>query len=258
MKNRVSIILVGLIIIIGPLQLTAQKYPTLSQYYLVNDFANVLTDKEEAQLNEKLKVYNDSTSTQIAVVVLESLQKYTGDSDYPIDKYAVELAQKEGIGQKEKRNGILFLVAIAERQMRIEVGYGLEPVITDGIAKRIIEYTIKPRFKEGDYYLGIDEGTDKMIQYATGEFIAGEENKKDKDPPILLMVLGVLLFIIALSFLLRRFSSENYSGTGTTKPTPWFWGSSGGGSWGGGGSGGGGFGGFGGGSFGGGGASGSW
>lgn len=235
---------------------SAQDYPALSQEVLVNDFADVLSDNEENRLNLKLKTYSDTTSTQIAIVLLESLEKYTGDKDYPIEQYAVDLAHSEGIGQKIKSNGLLILVALAERKIRLEVGYGLEPVITDGISKRIIEKQIKPHFRNENYYLGLDEAVDAIIAYAAGEYTAEDDDDTVKFP-FFLIVGGILLFIILMAYLGRRFNAENYTGKGQSNMPPWYWGGFGGGS-GGGSFGGGGFGGFGGGGFGGGGASGSW
>ncbi len=108
---------------------------------LVTDFTNTLSASDKAQLEHKLVAFNDSTSTQIAIVIIQS----TGD--YDINQYGVTLLRKWGIGSKEKNNGILILVALQDRKMSIQTGYGAEGALPDIITQQIIQNDMKPRFK---------------------------------------------------------------------------------------------------------------
>jgi len=119
---------------------------------LVNDFAGVLSPGAEAQLENRLLQLEKDTTDEVAVVTVVSLE------DSPIEDYASELFQKWGIGKKGKDNGVLFIVAPNERKVWIEVGYGLEPVLTDGRSGRILDNEVLPGFREGDYETGITNG----------------------------------------------------------------------------------------------------
>ena len=224
---------------------------------LVNDYTNTLTPDQVAALERKLVALDDSTSTQISVVIVPS----TGD--YDVAEYAVKLGRDWGIGGAAKNNGVLLLIAKNDRRLHIATGYGVEGALPDITASHIIEDVIKPRFRGDDYYRGIDDGTDAIIKAVRGEYNtprAVKNTGKSKFPIILIIL--IILFIMSRrggggkggQFMSRR-GSRGLAG-------PLIWGSllgggGGGGGWSGGG-GGGGFGGFGGGSFGGGGASGSW
>ena len=240
--------------------LFAQEFPERpNPPRLVNDLANILSQEENYNLERKLNAYSDSTSTQIAVVTMKS----TGD--YEIKDYAQRLAQQWGIGQKDKNNGIILLVAIEDRKMTIQTGYGMEGSVTDAGTKNIIETKIKPYFKEQNYYAGLDAGTSAIIQLAKGEYKADPKVKK-KGMPKQLIILIVLVIIVVIFNALRGGGkgggrSGGFSSGGFIQGAllgSLLGGGGRGSSWGGGGSGGGGFGGFGGGSFGGGGSSGDW
>ncbi|MEI2739448.1 MAG: TPM domain-containing protein [Chitinophagaceae bacterium] len=213
---------------------------------LVNDFTGTLTDYQVLALENKLVAFDDSTSNQVTVVIINS----TGD--YAIDEVALELGRKWGVGNKDKNNGIVLLIAKNDRKMTIQVGYGLEGALPDITAKSIIDHEIKPAFKENNYYRGIDLGTDAIIKATKGEYKApanyGSKKKKGLSVSTIIIIIIVLLII---------FGGAG-SGGGTYVSRGGIGGWSGGGWSGGGGSSGGGFGGFGGGSFGGGGASGDW
>jgi len=232
---------------------------------LVNDLAGVLSPDEEARLERKLVAYDDSTSSQIAVVLIKTL------NDYPIEEYALKLYREWGIGNKKTNNGVLIIAAIDDHKIRIEVGYGLEGAIPDIIANQIIRDDIGPNFRNENYYEGLNSAAESLIKAATGEYKAPQGYGKKKGvgggKSILGMIIVFIIIIIALAN--RRggggggmMSRRGYGGVAESI----FWGSvlggmgrgggGGGGGWSGGG--GGGFGGFGGGSSGGGGASGSW
>jgi uncharacterized protein len=144
----------------------------------VNDFAKVLTAEEKTSLENTLTNFHQQTSNEIAVVIIPTL-----GGDETIETYAVKLFEEWGIGGKEKDTGLLLLVAMEERKMRIEVGYGLEPYITDAQASQIIRNVLTPRFKEGQYGLGITEAVDTMIKVLGGQADAvpvdEEESKFD-------------------------------------------------------------------------------
>ena len=228
---------------------------------LANDFADMLTPEQEHALEAKLVAYNDSTSSQVAVVTIQSLD------GYDISEYALALGRKWQVGGKEFNNGVIILVSKQDRKARIEVGYGLEGAVPDITAKSIVDNAITPNFKNEDYYRGLDQATDLIIKAAAGEYKApqgyGKKNSKG-------IGAGAIIFILIMLFLFSgrggkgrgggMMSRRGYGNIGAG----WILGSllggsgRGGGGWSGGGGGGGGFGGFGGGSFGGGGASGSW
>ncbi len=231
---------------------------------LVNDEAHILSADEVQRLEQKLVALDDTTSNQIAIVIIPTL------NDYPIEDYANKLFRSWGIGNKKTNNGVLILVAADDRKMRIEVGYGLEGAIPDITAGDIIENDLKPNFRNGNYYEGLDEAVNSLSRAAVGEYKERRERDKDGGAGGGLLFLVIIIFVIIM--IIKRgggrgggmMSRRGYS----SLFWPLFWGSflgSGrgrGGNWGGGGSGwsggGGGFGGFGGGSSGGGGASGGW
>lgn len=216
---------------------------------LVNDFAEVLSAGQESGLESKLLRYNDTTSTEIAVVIVNTL------NDEDPNLYAAELGEEWGVGRKGKDNGLVFLVAVDDRKMAIQNGYGLEGRLTDLETKLIIEDYVIPHFKQGDYYGGIDDGTTQIIKLLAGEF-EGKPNRSKGKKAFRFLPILIIIIIIAISSRKRGGGSGGYRGGGGY----WIGGFGGGSSFGGssGGFGGGGFGGFGGGSFGGGGASGSW
>jgi uncharacterized protein len=224
-------------------QLPSPPYPPR----LVNDYTGSLSSSQINTLEHKLVAYNDSTSTQILVLLVDDLRGYS------IEKYATEIGHSWGVGQKDKGNGVVILVKPnkggEKGQVTIRTGYGLEEYVTDATGKNIIEKEMIPAFKTGDYYTGIDNAINVIMDLCSGKFTQDEYNG-DGFP-----LWMIILFIIAIVIVFSKFSGgggQNYSGRGArTIFIPM------GGGFGGGGSSGG-FGGFGGGGFGGGGASGSW
>jgi uncharacterized protein len=213
---------------------------------LVNDFVGgLLSESQINALENKLVAYNDSTSTQIAVVIIKTTQPYE------IADYTYQLGEKWGVGQKGKNNGIVFLWAPGDRKVSIQGGYGMEGPLPDIYAKRIISTIVAPNFQNLQYYQGIDEATTAIMQYAAGEYKA---EPQEEEFPVGIIVL--FIFLAILFIFIGNWPYTTYTGWGRQSGS---WGGGGfGGGFGGGGSRGGGFGGFGGGSFGGGGASGSY
>ena len=251
--------------------LSGQDFPERPQpAKLINDFAGVIEKSSEQALEQELVAFARQTSTQIAVVTIPDL------GGYDVSGYAFNLAEKWGIGQKGKDNGVLILVqpktAGKRGQAFIATGYGLEGVVPDAVANRIVDKEMIPRFKQNDYTGGIAAGVSVLMELTRGEYSAEGYMKKTANSGSVVGGLGIIIifFLVFLTSLGRQRArhtslghdlpfwvlltmlgsgSRNHSGS---------WGSfsSGSGPFGGGS--GGGFGGFGGGSFGGGGAGGSW
>ena len=141
---------------------------------LVNDFANLLNTDDVSTLETKLEKFKQQTGQEIAVVTVTSLG---GDT---VENFAEKLFKEWGIGQKNADNGVLLLIAKEDRQLRIEVGYGLEGALTDAQSYWIINEQITPAFKAGDYALGINAGVDKIMAATQGEVLPQEDKNNFK------------------------------------------------------------------------------
>jgi uncharacterized protein len=239
----------------GPIR-AAPTFPALNGQRVVDD-AHVLSSATVSDLTGKLAALEQKNGDQVVVVTLPSLQ------GYEIEDYGYQLGRAWGIGQKGKDNGAIFIVAPNEHKVRIEVGYGLEPVMTDALSSIILQAQVLPKFRSGDVEGGVVAGTDAIISQlgldpaqAQANAQAAEQRPPAGRPnPIPIIVLLVLFF-----FVIRGLFGRWGRGGGLWMAAPFLF-MGGGRSFGGDGGGlGGGFGGFsgGGGSFGGGGASGSW
>lgn len=145
-----------------PLPALAQggiQFPALTGR--VVDNADILTPAQEAELTQKLATLEQQTTDQLVVVTLPTL------NDYEISDYGYQLGRHWGIGQSEKNNGALLIVAPNDRKVRIEVGYGLEGLLTDAFSALTIHNYILPPFREGDYYAGINSGVDQIVYQLT-------------------------------------------------------------------------------------------
>ncbi len=222
--------------------------PRPSPPRLVNDLANVIDAGSEAALEAKLVAYNDSTSTQIAVITIASI------APYDVSDYAYKIGRYWGVGNKEFNNGIVLLVAVDDHRMFIATGYGTEAYLTDIRSKRIVDGILTPAFQQNNFYGGIDSATTEIMKYMTGSYDGQAYGTSSEGPNIWLVIVIVFVIIILFSQRKKGGGGTTFSGRGPT-----YWGGGGFGGFGGsGGGGGGGFGGFGGGGFGGGGAGGSW
>jgi uncharacterized protein len=234
---------------------------------LVNDYTNTLSAQEQQQLEQKLLAYNDSTSTQLTILIIDTYGEHE-----PSD-YNIKVAEKWGVGQKEFDNGIIISLAIDDREMFISTGYGMEDRITDAATTVIREDYMKPAFKAGNYYKGLDAATSVIFDLAAGKYTADKIKDNNGGSGIGLGAFLILFFIIITIISRIRNVKNNHMGSGRSGGLGFLammllMGSggshrgsygdfnSGGGGFGGGS--GGGFGGFGGGSFGGGGSGGSW
>lgn len=253
--------------------LAAPTFPTRAKEPVV-DAANILPADRKAALDAKLTAFEKSTGQQVVVATIPDLQ------GYDIADYGYQLGRAWGIGTKERDDGVLLIVAPNERRMRIEVGYGLEPVLTDAYSSLIINETMRPKFKAGDMPGGIEAGVDAILQQvqlppeeaakrAAAAQAKARDARDDVDPGAFIFWIMIFFFVILPilgAFSRGRRGRRHSSGIGEAL----LWtainvaansGDNDGGGWGGGGGfGGGGGGGFsgGGGGFGGGGASGGW
>lgn len=270
-----TVLLLGLLAaLLFALPVAAQNKPTFPPLTgRVVDQANLLDAATEQALTEKLAALEAKSSDQLVVVTVDSLH------DQPIEDYGYQLGRAWGIGQKEGDNGALLIVAPNEKKVRIEVGYGLEPILTDAFSSLVIQNDILPSFRQGDYQAGVVKGVDALIAQleldpaeAQARAAAAETEHQASGAKI---PIGTIVFIavIFLFLFVRAVGAagrgRRHSGGGLGPILVWAAsemmknrddddrGGWGGGGFGGGGFGGGGFSG-GGGSFGGGGASGGW
>jgi uncharacterized protein len=199
MKNNITIpVLLKVLVFIFLSQISFAQYsiPKIpSEQTSVYDYADVLQPDEEIQLKEKLIRYFDSTSTQIVVITIESLQ---GED---IGILTPKWGHTWGIGgSKENDNGVIILLAKKERKIWISAGYGLEDRLTAGIGGEITRNIIIPEFKAGSYYKGLDKGTDALFDVFKGKY-KGERKKSKKGGsfPIfpIIIIIVVIIFIIA-------------------------------------------------------------
>lgn len=260
------VLFIGLVLCINAAY--AQEYPERPTAGLVNDYTGTLSPQQKQRLDTKLKAFEDSTSNQIAIVMIRSV------GDYEIVQYGIGLMRKWGIGTKEKSNGVLVLVAMDDHKMSVQTGYGLEGALPDIVTQQIIQNDMKPLFRAGDYYGGLDSATTDIIKATKGEYKATKKNTvtKGKGGGSAGFIIIIVVVILIIIFRNRGGGGGNrvIGGRGGANPFWWFLagnllgggGRSSGSDWGGfsggGESGGSSWGGFGGGSTGGGGSSGSW
>jgi uncharacterized protein len=270
-----TLLLLWLCAMLFTLRLSAQNIPApMSPPRLVNDFAGVLGAEQVSALEQKLLAYNDSTSSEVTVVTLSTID---GDD---VTRFAIQLGEEWGVGKKGRDNGVVVLVVVDDRLAAIATGYGMEGAITDADTYTIRERYMNPAFRQGNFYKGLDDATTVIFRLASGEWssenLRPSSTGKEVSPLLVLAILVAFILLIVFSIVasVRSFKKNHLSGKGNLDL--WaililmnemnkrnhgkgrhggFGGFSGGrGSFGGGG----GFGGFGGGSFGGGGSGGGW
>jgi uncharacterized protein len=235
--------------------------PKPDRYF--NDYAGVVSKEAAYRFNEELAQFERETSDQVVIAVFPKMQ-----SESEIADYTQRVAQAWGVGQKERRNGVVLFVFIQDRKMFIQVGYGLEGALPDATAFDITEYHIKPLFRNGNYEAGLATGIDLICKAIRGEYkgsgkTVAERHARSGGVSSLFPFVIFVIVLIVISRLMRRLGGWGYS---SGRGGPIFLPMGGGGGWSSGG-GGGGFSGFsggggsfsgGGGSFGGGGAGSSW
>ncbi|HKT86752.1 MAG TPA: TPM domain-containing protein, partial [Novosphingobium sp.] len=225
------------IVLLTPRAGLAQEFPKLTGR--VVDAAHVIPDAEEARLSQKLAALEQQSRRQLVVVTLADLQ------GYDIADYGYQLGRAWGIGHKGDDNGALLIVAPKERKLRIEVGYGLEPVLTDGMSFLIINNDIVPRFKQGDLAGGIESGADAIIRQLTlppeeaQKIAAQADQQREQGGGI---PFGTIVFILIIAFFVVMPMINEARGGGRRRRYgggPFIWipgGFGGGGGWGGSGS----------------------
>ncbi|GGC35827.1 hypothetical protein GCM10011371_24020 [Novosphingobium marinum] len=234
----------------------AQTFPELSGR--VTDDANIVPPDAEARLTQKLAALEEQSQRQLVVATVPDLQ------GYDIADYGYRLGREWGIGDDERNDGAILLVAPNERKVRIEVGYGLEPVLTDGMSWLIIDRDIVPRFRDGDMPGGIEAGVDAIVEQLllppdeAQRIAAQADEASQEDIPwglVIFLLLVFFFFVLPIILAVARGGKSRRYGGRRSSPIVWMPGGFSGGSsssssWGG----------FsgGGGSFGGGGASGGW
>lgn len=167
----------------------------------VVDTANILSTSSKEKLSAILKEHEDKTSNQIVVVTLKSL------NSYPIEDYSYQLGRYWGIGQKDLNNGVLLVISMQEKKLRIEVGYGLEGALTDKTSYEIINYTLKPKFKQEQYEAGIFQSVNEIIQAINGEYTA-KTKVKAEDSGLNEIIAFVFFGIIFISIFLSGVSAK--------------------------------------------------
>nr|WP_287411528.1 TPM domain-containing protein [Pseudodesulfovibrio sp.] len=234
----------------------------------VNDLANMMNSSTEQTLEAQLAELEKTDSTQMAILTIPSLE---GDS---MEDFSIRVAEAWKVGQKKSDNGVILLVSKADRKSRIEVGYGLEGVLTDVLAGQILDNVIAPRFKQGNFDAGFKDGVVAITSAVRGEFAASKSLKRKSKLNIFSIIVVPMILIVMFTEKFGRprrqgqmteeqaIEDARRHGRGSTATNllllSMLGGSFRGGGGGFGGGGGGGFGGFGGGGFGGGGASGGW
>jgi uncharacterized protein len=256
---------------IGAVPLTAQDLPALTAP--VNDLANVIDEATERELDRRLRTLQTTTGDAIIVATVPSIAPFA-----TIEEYAVRLFERAGIGDRARDTGALLLVAVNDRQVRVEVGYGLEEFITDGYAGETIRRAILPAFRQGDYSAGVLAGATRLVQrVAEGRGVTLPDVPVEPEPapverggPPIGLLIALVIILLMMGRLGRGRRRRRWSRSGPFVSGPWIgggwhgglggFGRGFGGGFGGrrGGGGFGGFGGFGGGMSGGGGATGRW
>jgi uncharacterized protein len=233
--------------------------PTQIKKYVVDE-TGTLTSEQINILMKKLVDFEKLSSNQVILFIIPSLN---GES---LEMVSIKIAEANKIGKKDKNNGVLLLISKNDKKIRIEVGYGLEGVLTDAVSSSIIRNEIAPSFRQGNYFEGISKGLDAIIRATKNEYKNSDKNSNQNNticfgiPIFIFLIFGVIFIFILISIIQRIFGIgrkfTSGSGTGGGFWGGWGSGSGSGGSWGGNSS----FGDFsgGGGSFGGGGASGGW
>ncbi len=182
-----------LMALIIPITLSAKEVELPELKARVNDYAQILTESQEAALEQKLAAFEKSDSTQIALLTIKSLE---GGS---LELFSIKLAEKWKIGHSGRDNGVIIIVSEKDRAIRIEVGYGLEGKLTDAVSGRIIREVMYPAFRSGDYYSGIEGAVTAIIDVTRGEFSASGFNPA---PPEKSKAGGtVLVFLLVMSVL---------------------------------------------------------
>ena len=197
-----------LLLLVTPYLSTAQK-PIPELWGLrVHDDAHVLKQETIDALEQRLKVYEDSTSNQIAILTTQSLEGEV------LEEYSLKVAEAWKLGKENKDNGVLLLIAVDDHKMRIEVGHGLEGVLTDAHSNRIIRNEMTPNFRKSDYDAGVTAAVDAMIKSIGGEYAADDSD--DWSTTDTLLLVGIIsFFVLIIGYAFYREAKNPSSGSST-------------------------------------------
>jgi len=206
MKKFILLALLGILLV--PSLTQALNVPDYKNW--VNDFANVIDDQTEATLNQRISEFEQKTSNEIAVVTIPSLV------DESLEGFSIKLAEKWKVGKEDKDNGIILLFAIKEKKVRLEVGYGLEGVINDAKAGRILDDYVVAFRNEGNYTKAAESGVEGIIKNIGEEPWTKEQSNQISIYVILLIIGLVVLVIIGASFSSGGFGFFSSGGSGSS------------------------------------------
>lgn len=208
--------------------LRAEIIPPAPAHYF-NDYAGKITPAVARDLDGRLEQFEHETSNQIVVAVFPKME-----SESSIEDYTVRVAQQWKVGQKQRNNGAVLFVFIEDRKMYLQVGYGLEGVLTDALSRRIIDNEIKPHFKQGDFDGGLKAGVDAILRATRGEYRGkgqdyGKVAQDIGDAMVSIFVIFLVIILIGCILFLRYLQSGGvvFSSSGSSGS---FGGSGGGGS----------------------------
>jgi uncharacterized protein len=182
----------------SPMLADAEDVPFLGGR--VNDYAGILSSNTISALNGKLKAYEDSTSNQVVILTINTL------NGARLEEYSINVAQTWKLGHKGKDNGVLFLVVKDDRKIRIEVGYGLEGTLTDALCSVIIQRQVLPKFKRGDFDGGVKLGVASILGAIDGTFTADRAGSQKMAFPEILIVLGIFTVVVGMFTFVALFS----------------------------------------------------
>ncbi|KWR90866.1 TPM domain-containing protein [Cupriavidus sp. IDO] len=165
----------------------------------VTDLTGTLTSEQVATLEQKLQAFEAEKGSQVAVLMVPTTQPEA------IEQYSIRVVEKWKLGRKGADDGALLIIAKDDRTMRIEVGYGLEGVLTDAMSKRIISDDIVPRFKQGDFYGGVTAGVERIMGVINGEPLPAPRRERGERDPVRQLMPVILVLTVVLGGLLRSF-----------------------------------------------------
>lgn len=163
----------------------------------VTDLTGTLTSEQVANLEQKLQAFEAEKGSQVAVLMVPTTQPEA------VEQYSIRVVEKWKLGRKGADDGALLIIAKDDRTMRIEVGYGLEGVLTDAMSKRIISDDIVPRFKQGDFYGGVTVGVERIMSVINGEPLPAPRRERGERDPVRQLMPVILVLTVVLGGLLR-------------------------------------------------------
>jgi uncharacterized protein len=196
--SRIPLLFLGIGLLFCVVSVYAQDVPFLGGH--VNDYAGILSSSTISELNWKLSSFEDSTSNQVVVLTINTLDGTN------LEEYSVKVAQTWKLGQKGKDNGVLFLVVKDDRKIRIEVGYGLEGTLTDALCSVITQREIFPRFRNKDYDGGVKAGVASILAAINGTFTAERASGQHMGFPEVLIFLGIFTVVVGMFTFLALFT----------------------------------------------------